>query len=80
MQRVNLASAKAQLSALIDRVEAGESVEITRRGRPVACLTAVARPRGLIDINELRALTSSMTKQSVSAGDLVREMRDSDRY
>jgi prevent-host-death family protein len=31
-----LAQAKAQLSALLDAIEAGEEVVITRRGQPVA--------------------------------------------
>lgn len=36
MTKVSLASAKAHLSELLDRVEMGESVEITRRGKTVA--------------------------------------------
>jgi prevent-host-death family protein len=35
---VNLARAKARLSELLDQVEAGEEVVITRHGRPVAQL------------------------------------------
>ncbi|WP_259722118.1 type II toxin-antitoxin system Phd/YefM family antitoxin [Synechococcus sp. CS-1328] len=34
MRSLNVAQAKAQLSALLDAVEAGEEVEITRRGIP----------------------------------------------
>jgi antitoxin (DNA-binding transcriptional repressor) of toxin-antitoxin stability system len=34
MLTVNLAHAKAHLSELIDRIENGEEVVITRRGRP----------------------------------------------
>jgi prevent-host-death family protein len=36
MKQVTLARAKAELSALLDRVESGETVVITRRHRPVA--------------------------------------------
>lgn len=36
MKIVTLAEAKAKLSALLDRVEAGETVVITRRHRAVA--------------------------------------------
>ena len=32
MDVVNLADAKAHLSELVDRVEAGDSIDITRRG------------------------------------------------
>jgi prevent-host-death family protein len=77
---VNLADAKAHLSELVDRVEAGDSIEITRRGKPVARLTAVARPRKRIDAALLQSLTATMPLQSGSAGDLVRSMRDDDRY
>ena len=38
MRSVNLAAAKAGLSALLDAVEAGEEVRITRRGKTVARL------------------------------------------
>ena len=43
MKKVTLAKAKADLSALLDRVEAGETVAITRRRRVVAYLRQ-ARP------------------------------------
>lgn len=80
MDAINLADAKAHLSELVDRVEAGDSIDITRRGKPVARLTAVARPRKAIDITLLRSLTAAMAAPSQSAADLVRSMRDGDRY
>jgi prevent-host-death family protein len=42
MVTVTLAQAKAQLSALPDRVEDGEDILITGHGRPVAHLPAAA--------------------------------------
>ncbi|MGL4286871.1 MAG: type II toxin-antitoxin system Phd/YefM family antitoxin [Phreatobacter sp.] len=80
MSAVNLADAKAHLSELVDRVEAGASIDITRRGKPVARLTAVARPRKPVDAALLEALTATMPPQTLSAADLVRSMRDGDRY
>lgn len=80
MDEISLAEAKARLSALVDRVEAGESIDITRRGKPVARLTAVARPRRPVDAALLHALTAAMPPQPQSAADLVRSMRDGDRY
>jgi prevent-host-death family protein len=59
MGAVNLADAKAHLSQLVDRVQAGGTIDITRRGRPVARLTAVARPRKRIDLAMLDALTAA---------------------
>jgi prevent-host-death family protein len=79
MNAINLADAKAHLSELVDRVEAGDSIDITRRGKPVARLTAVARPRRRIDAALLQSLTATMPPQTQSAADLVRSMRDGDR-
>ena len=80
MNAINLADAKAHLSELIDRVEAGDSIDITRRGKPVARLTSVAKARKPIDVALLRALTEAMPPQAESAADFVRSMRDGDRY
>lgn len=79
MDAITLADAKAHLSQLVDRVEAGDSIDITRRGKPVARLTAVARPRKRVDAAMLQSLTAVMPPQAQSAADLVRSMRDSDR-
>lgn len=80
MDAINLADAKAHLSELIDRVEAGDSIEITRRGKPVARLSAAATPRKRVDATLLKSLTAAMPPQSQDAADLVRSMRDGDRY
>lgn len=80
MTAISLADAKAHLSELIDRVEAGDAIEITRRGKPVALLTAVVKPKKQIDAVALRSLTSAMSRQVNDASDLVRAMRDGDRY
>ena len=80
MKTVSLADAKAHLSELIDRVEAGESIDITRRGKPVAQLTAVPGPRKAVDLAQLQALTATMPAATQDAAALVRSMRDGDRY
>jgi prevent-host-death family protein len=77
---VSLADAKAHLSALVEQVMQGENVVITKRGKPVAQLSALSPKRKPIDVEALRRLTDSMPLQSESAGDFVRAMRDSDRY
>lgn len=43
MEQVQVAQAKAQLSALLERVEAGEEIIIARRGKAIARL--VPEPR-----------------------------------
>lgn len=80
MDIINLADAKAHLSELVDRVEAGDTIEIARRGKPVARLGAVAKPRKPVDASLLRALTAGMPPADQSAEELVRSMRDGDRY
>ncbi len=80
MDAINLADAKAHLSELVDRVEAGDSVDITRRGKPVARVTPISRPRKPINAALLQSLTKTMPPQSQDAADLVRSMRDGDRY
>jgi prevent-host-death family protein len=80
MSAISLADAKTHLSELVDRVEAGESIDITRRGKPVARLTSVAKPRRRIDAALLQSVTATMHPQAQSAADLVRSMREGDRY
>jgi prevent-host-death family protein len=38
--RYSVAQARAHLSAIIEQAEAGEAVELTRRGRPVAVVVS----------------------------------------
>ena len=80
MDSYSLADAKARLSELIDKVEAGETVEITRRGKPVAKVVPARPPLQPIDWDALDRLAKRMPKQKQGAGEFVRAMRDSDRY
>ena len=80
MKSVSVAEAKAHLSELIGRAAEGETVNITRRGKPVAQLVAVKKLRKKIDVDMLRRITEGQSLQKQSAGDFIREMRDSDRY
>jgi len=79
MTTVTLTEAKAQLSALVDRAASGETVCITRRGKPIAQLTAVRRQLKPVDVAMLKAATDKMTFQQQSAGEFVRQIRDDDR-
>ena len=78
MDVINLADAKAHLSELVDRVEAGDSIDIARRGKPVARLTAIDKVRKPIDLASLQAMTAAMPPQTQTAANLVRAMRDGD--
>lgn len=78
MVNISLADAKAQLSALVERVVRGEAVRITRRGKPVVQLTRLDAPRRKIDVAALRAATDAMTEGADV--DWVRALRDEARY
>lgn len=80
MKRVSLADAKARLSELVESAAGGDQICITRRGEPVAKITAADTPRKPIELAELRAVTDKMRKQKEGAGAFVRRMRDEDRY
>jgi prevent-host-death family protein len=80
MDTINLADAKANLSQLVDRVEAGDTIEITRRGKPAARLVAASKPKKPINLAELEAHTKSMPYQNESTAQFARNMRDGDRY
>jgi len=59
---------------------ASETVCITRRGKPVAQLTAIDDRRKRIDPSALRAITDAMPTQPEGARDFVRRIRDGERY
>ncbi|RST82820.1 type II toxin-antitoxin system Phd/YefM family antitoxin [Aquibium carbonis] len=80
MRTVSVADAKAHLSDLVAKAAAGETVTITKHGKPVAQLTAVHEPLERIDLAELQALTGTIPPQPRTAGDFIRTMRDEDRY
>jgi antitoxin (DNA-binding transcriptional repressor) of toxin-antitoxin stability system len=80
LTQINLAEAKAHLSELVARAAAGEAIQISRRGIPVVELRAIPHGRKPIDVAMLRAVTDSLPLSTQSAEELVRAMRDGDRY
>lgn len=64
MREIGAFAAKNELSALLDQVERGEEILITKRGRPVARLVPVAPGHDLAAARRaavgLRALASEM--------------------
>ena len=80
MNEVSLARAKAGLSALVERARGGESISITRRGKPVATLIGVERARERVDVAKLRALTAGMKRAEDAEGAFIQALRDDARY
>ncbi|HEX5282024.1 MAG TPA: type II toxin-antitoxin system prevent-host-death family antitoxin [Micropepsaceae bacterium] len=79
MLRVNLAQAKARLSELLDKVEAGEEVIITRHGREVARIGGVVQAKKPIPFDELARFRAKMPRLRTSSAKLIRQMRDEGR-
>lgn len=79
MTTCTVAEAKAHLSDLLSRVEKGEELLITRRGRPVASLSPIRPAKRVPDWKAIRAFRESLPAAGTSAVDLVREIRDA-RY
>jgi prevent-host-death family protein len=76
MVTVNLAQAKAHLSELLDKVQAGEEVVITRRGHPVAHILPALRPRKPLPLQDLAAFRAAMPRLRSPSAELLREARD----
>ncbi|HKN28040.1 MAG TPA: type II toxin-antitoxin system prevent-host-death family antitoxin [Roseiarcus sp.] len=76
MITISLAHAKAHLSELLDKVEAGEEVVITRHGRAVAHVRSVSPPKRPLPLDDLAAFRATMPPQRRSSAELLREMRD----
>lgn len=79
MDKVTVAAAKAGLSALLDRVEAGDEVVITRRGQPVARLIGTTPKRKPLDLKRIAAFRKTLPFDPVDSVTRIRKMRDA-RY
>ncbi|MGD9545862.1 MAG: type II toxin-antitoxin system Phd/YefM family antitoxin [Methylocystis sp.] len=80
MSVVTVAEAKAHLSELVERAARGETVCVTRRGKPVAKIAPMADPKKRVDVTMLRAITTGVAPQTESADEFMRHMRDEERY
>ena len=80
MDTTSIADAKARLSELVDRAEAGEPQIITRRGKPVAKIVAIEPAKKRLDVDAIRAFAKTLPPDPEDAGDFMRRMRDSARY
>ncbi|HKO06343.1 MAG TPA: type II toxin-antitoxin system prevent-host-death family antitoxin [Alphaproteobacteria bacterium] len=79
MKEVGALEAKNTLSALLDRVERGEEVVITRHGREVARLVP---PKGVVNREEARAAARRIREMSrgVTLGGLkIKDLIDEGR-
>lgn len=73
MRDIQASEAKTHLPEILDAVERGETVRITRHGRPIARLVPEARRRqdeideAIANIRKLRRRTGSVTREEILA-------------
>lgn len=77
MRRVSVTEARREWSKLLAAVEAGESVIITRYGKPVAYLDP---PKGVARFLDRASLRAGMSPMRESAGEFITKLRDDERY
>ncbi len=67
MEHIQIAQAKAHLSALLERVEAGEEIVITRRSKPIARLIPErTTPRTAADVLQAAWALDGFTLETLS--------------
>lgn len=73
MKQIQASIAKAKLAELLDEVERGETIEITRHGKPIAALVprTVHQHREIAEaraaILEIRKRTKPVTREEILA-------------
>jgi len=78
MQTINVRETRERLSHLLDAVAQGDEITILRHGKPVARLTA---PRvDQVCFLDRSALRHSLPPAKECAIDVVRTLRDDERY
>ena len=77
MLEVNVKEARAKFSQLLNKVEQGQDILLTRRGKKVACLVPPEKDRRLPSLKEFRQTISVPGK---GLGAAVQTARDEERY
>ncbi len=80
MQTINAREARAQISQLLDAVEAGEEIVIQRNGKPIARLTPMNAPETLAHFPDRRAFRKQFPASRKDSADFIRELRDDECF
>jgi prevent-host-death family protein len=77
MQTVNIKEARKNLSSLLNRVETGEEIVITRRGNIIAKLVPTKQGGDLPSLKKFRSSIRSLEK---SLSRTIVDLREQERY
>lgn len=80
METIGAYEAKTHLPSLLERVARGESLTITRHGKPVACLVPVAGDRTLAERAAARIEERRRHLTPIPLADLVASVHEGHRY
>ena len=80
MDTIGAYEAKTHLPSLLERVARGESLTITRHGKPVACLVPVAGDRTLAKQAAARIEERRRHLTPIPLADLVASVHEGHRY
>jgi prevent-host-death family protein len=75
-RQVTATEAKTKLLALLDDVEKGEEIEITRHGRTIARLSPARGPHALKDMFKGIVVSNASDEELFSTGEVWEVMRD----
>ena len=78
MHAMSLAHAKAHLSELLNTVESGQEVVITRHGRPVARVLPANAVKQALPLARLAELRQQLPARKGSSAKALRELRDAE--
>ena len=78
MHSMSLAHAKAHLSELLNTVESGQEVLITRHGRPVARVLPANAVKQTLPLARLAKLRQQLPARKGSSAEALRELRDAE--
>lgn len=76
MKTISAAQMEGHISELLDEVERGEEVVVTRQGKAIARISALLKKQSGIPFDALRSFRQSTKKATIPSRDLLRKIRD----
>ena len=80
MPEINVKKARSNLSSILDRVEKGEEVVITRRGKRVARISNVDSKSKPSPLKSLKKFRSKISVKGASLSQTVIDQRQKEHY
>ncbi len=77
MLEVNVKEARSNFSQLLNKVEQGQDILLTRRGKKVACLVS---PETGCDLPSLKKFRKTICLSGKGLSSVVQAVRDEERY